>query len=145
MNKMAKVNTETINTRAELNSRQWKLHDYLKVQEDFIPYKVICLDLGYATETTYKANTGGYRLLVDDVQVIRLSDVVNRIPISNRNLGLMYAKTEKEAMVYIKKLHSNGVAKLEIASKLKKKLSLDGQRKLKISKYEKEVVESVLR
>lgn len=133
---------KTIN---QLNSRQWKLHEYLKKQTDYIHLKVICIELGYETPETFKINCGGYRTLVTDIKKIRYCDAIKRIPISDKYNGVKYATTNEELETYFareKKQLDKGYKK---HNKLRRKAGLDGQYVIQFTGNEKPMIETLVK
>lgn len=116
----------------KMNSRQWKLYEFLKGQSQFLSRKEIMLLSGlYEKENT--------RTLTRDLQVIKENPTINRIVITSRN-GIKLAETKEEANMYLER------EKIEILSRLKryyiqsKQYGLDNQTQI-VWNQEKEVIE----
>ena len=116
----------------KMNSRQWKLYEFLKGQSQFLSRKEIMLLSGlYVNENT--------RTLTRDLQVIKENPTINRIVITSRN-GIKLAETKEEANMYLER------EKIEILSRLKryyiqsKQYGLDNQTQI-VWNQEKEVIE----
>ena len=116
----------------KMNSRQWKLYEFLKGQSQFLSRKEIMVLSGlYVNENA--------RTLTRDLQVIKENPTINRIVITSRN-GIKLAETREEANMYLER------EKIEILSRLKryyiqsKQYGLDNQTQIVWNK-EKEVIE----
>ena len=116
----------------KMNSRQWKLYEFLKGQSQFLSRKEIMVLSGlYENENA--------RTLTRDLQVIKENPTINRIVITSRN-GIKLAETKEEANMYLER------EKIEILSRLKryyiqsKQYGLDNQTQIVWNK-EKEVIE----
>lgn len=116
----------------KMNSRQWKLYEFLKSQSQFLSRKEIMVLSGlYVNENV--------RTLTRDLQVIKENPTINRIVITSRN-GIKLAETKEEANMYLER------EKIEILSRLKryyiqsKQYGLDNQTQIVWNK-EKEVIE----
>lgn len=116
----------------KMNSRQWKLYEFLKGQSQFLSRKEIMVLSGlYDSENV--------RTLTRDLQVIKENPTINRIVITSRN-GIKLAETKEEANMYLER------EKIEILSRLKryyiqsKQYGLDNQTQIVWNK-EKEVIE----
>ena len=116
----------------KMNSRQWKLYEFLKGQSQFLSRKEIMALSGlYEKENV--------RTLTRDLQVIKENPTINRIVITSRN-GIKLAETKEEANMYLER------EKIEILSRLKryyiqsKQYGLDNQTQI-VWNQEKEVIE----
>lgn len=114
----------------KLNSRQWKLYEFLKEQNDFILRNEIMKQLGLWENG---------RVLTSDLQAIKTNPTINRILITHRK-GIKLATTQKEADYYLEK------EKIEILSRLKRymqqarQIQLDNQTQI-VWNSEKDTIE----
>jgi len=132
----------------KLNTRQWKLYQYIKeysqngewknrkdIQDDLIEI--------YPRTSKNIFNDSGLRLMTKDIQAINTNNIPHKVILCDSSKGIKMA-TKLE--------YSNILAneKISILSQLKrhnekvKKISLNGQRKLKMTPYQKEQVESLI-
>ena len=116
----------------KMNSRQWKLYEFLKGQSQFLSRKEIMALSGlYEKENV--------RTLTRDLQVIKENPTINRIVITSRN-GIKLAETKEEANMYLER------EKIEILSRLKryyiqsKQYGLDNQTQI-VWNSEKDTIE----
>ena len=92
--------------KKDLNTRQWKLYEFLKEQNKFLSREEIMDQSGlYENETS--------RTLTRDLQALKESDTIKRIIITNRK-GIKIAETKEEADIYLEK------EKVEVLSRLKR-------------------------
>lgn len=90
----------------KLITRQWRLYEFLKEQDDFLSREEIMKQSGlYENENT--------RTLTSDLQAIKEDDTIKRILITNRK-GIKLASTKEEADKYLE------LEKVEILSRLKR-------------------------
>ena len=87
-------------------TRQWKLYEFLKEQNDFLSREEIMDQSGlYENENV--------RLLTSDLQALKENDTIKRILITSRK-GIKFASTKEEADKYLE------LEKVEILSRLKR-------------------------
>jgi len=81
------------------------------------------------------------------IQEIRQSDVLQKIVCSQAGLngGYWIATNEEEITDTLNHLYNRAMEMLKTYSIIKRKARLDGQMRIKMSKYEREVIESILR
>lgn len=116
-----------------MNTRQWKLYEFLKEHMDhYLSRKAIMRLSGlYENETS--------RTLTHDLQVIKENPTINRIIITSRK-GIKIAKTKEEADEYLER------EKIEVLSRLQryylqsKQYGLDKQTQI-VFNSEKGVIE----
>lgn len=114
----------------KMNTRQWKLYEFLKEQNEFISIKEIMNKLGLWENR---------RVLTRDLQVIKENPTINRILITNRK-GIKFASTKVEADIYLEK------EKIEILSRFKRyfkqarQIQLDNQTQI-VWNCEKDTIE----
>lgn len=90
----------------KMNTRQWKLYEFLKEQTTFLSREEIMKQSGlYENENA--------RLLTSDLQSIKENDTIKRILITNRK-GIKIAETKEEADKYLE------LEKIEVLSRLKR-------------------------
>lgn len=116
-----------------MNTRQWKLYEFLKEQMDhYLSRKTIMRLSGLYEEETS-------RTLTHDLQVIKENPTINRILITSRK-GIKIAKTKEEANEYLER------EKIETLSRLKryfiqsKQYGLDNQTQI-VFNAEKDTIE----
>lgn len=116
-----------------MNTRQWKLYEFLKEQMDhYLSRKAIMRLSGLYEEETS-------RTLTHDLQVIKENPTINRIIITSRK-GIKIAKTKEEANEYLER------EKIETLSRLKryfiqsKQYGLDNQTQI-VFNAEKDTIE----
>lgn len=116
-----------------MNTRQWKLYEFLKEQMDhYLSRKAIMRLSGLYEEETS-------RTLTHDLQVIKENPTINRILITSRK-GIKIAKTKEEADEYLER------EKIETLSRLKryfiqsKQYGLDNQTQI-VFNAEKDTIE----
>ncbi len=132
----------------KLNTRQWKLYQYIKEYSQKGEWKnrrEIQKDLWriYPITSQNIFNDSGLRLMTKDIQAINANDIPHKVILCDSSKGIKMA-TKQE--------YSNILAneRISILSQLKrhnekvKKISLNGQRKLKMTPYQKEQVESLI-
>lgn len=90
----------------KMNTRQWKLYEFLKEQSTFLSRDEIMKQSGlYENENA--------RTLTSDLQAIKENDTIKRILITNRK-GIKIAETKEEADKYLE------LEKIEVLSRLKR-------------------------
>lgn len=132
----------------KLNTRQWKLYQYIKeysIKGEWKNRREIQKDLWriYPITSQNIFNDSGLRLMTKDIQAINANDIPHKVILCDSSKGIKMA-TKQE--------YSNILAneRISILSQLKrhnekvKKISLNGQRKLKMTPYQKEQVESLI-
>ena len=118
------------NKPQKMLTRQWKLYEYLKNQDDFVLRSEIMDQLGLWEND---------RLLTADLQAIKTNPIINRILITSRK-GIKLASTKNEADIYLEK------EKIEILSRLKRymqqarQMQLDNQTQI-VWNSEKDTIE----
>ena len=115
--------------RTKMQSRQWRLYEYLKEQDDFRSIPEIMDQLNYDNR----------RLLTADLQAIKVNPTINKILITSR-VGIKLASSKEEADMYLER------EKIEILSRLKryiqqaKQMQLDNQTQI-VWNSEKDTIE----
>ena len=116
--------------KTKMNTRQWKLYEFLKEQDNMISRKEIMDQLGLWENC---------RLLTSDLQAIKENPTINRILITNRK-GIKLAVDKAEADFYLER------EKIEILSRLKRyfkqahQIQLDNQTQI-VWHTEKDTIE----
>ena len=116
--------------KTKMNTRQWKLYEFLKEQDNMISRKEIMDQLGLWENT---------RLLTSDLQAIKVNPTINRILITSRK-GIKLAVDKAEADFYLER------EKIEILSRLKRyfqqshQIQLDNQTQI-VWHTEKDTIE----
>ena len=87
------------------------------------------------------------KTLRDYIESIRNSDTLQKIVCSEsgKHGGYYLATTDEEVYQTLEHLYKRSMQMLKTYSKIKKKYKLDRQYRLKLSKYQKEMYESVMR
>lgn len=116
--------------KTKMNTRQWKLYDFLKEQNSLLSRKEIMDQLGLWENS---------RVLTTDLQRIKENPTINRILITNRK-GIKLAVDEAEANMYL------DLEKIEVLNRLKryfkqaKQIQLDNQTQI-VWNSEKDTIE----
>lgn len=113
----------------ELNSRQWKLYNYLKERGDEWTHAVDIAVNVYGVDGKKFLGSGTQRLISRDIQAINESDVIQKVILSHRTNGIKIAN-EAEFDLYIRKEIMATVRKLMRAKYKAKKGSRDGQMRI---------------
>ena len=87
------------------------------------------------------------KTLRDYIEIIRNSDTLQKIVCreSRKNGGYWIATNDEEVYQTLEHLYKRSMQMLKTYSKIKKKYKLDRQYRLKLSKYQKEMYESIMR
>ena len=87
------------------------------------------------------------KTLRDYIESIRNSDTLQKIVCSEagKNGGYYLATNDEEVYQTLEHLYKRSMQMLKTYSKIKKKYKLDRQYRLKLSKYQKEMYESIMR
>ena len=131
-----------------LNTRQWKLYQYIKsysqnnewknrkdIQDDLI-------DL-YPRTSKNIFNDSGLRLMTKDIQAINANDIPHKVILCDSSKGIKMASKQEYN-------HILANERISILSQLKrhnekvKKISLNGQQKLKMTPYQKIEINSLI-
>lgn len=115
--------------KSELNSRQWKLYEYLKGRGDEWTHAVDIAVNVYGVDGKKFFGSATQRLISSDIQVINESDVIQKVILSHRTNGIKIAN-EAEFDLYIRKEIMAAVRKLMRAKYKAKKGNLDGQMRI---------------
>lgn len=92
---------------AKLNSRQWKLYEYLKQQTEYVSLKKIVENLSSeyeyneASGVTFN-NSKARRILTDDLQAIKENPTIQKVLLTSP-AGIKLAQDEAEAKLYFEK------------------------------------------
>lgn len=92
---------------AKLNSRQWKLYEYLKQQTEYVSLKKIVENLSSeyeyneASGVTFN-NSKARRILTDDLQAIKENPTIQKVLLTSPS-GIKLAQDEAEAKLYFEK------------------------------------------
>ena len=138
-----------IETKSNLNSRQFRLYDYLKNKrlDEWTFQEQIARDLSDlypATENDFEDfhNSTCRHLIGGDIRAINESDYIHK-PILSGARGVKIAN-EQEFDKYIASNIMSAVNRLKRLKKLSEKADKNGQYRLKLSQYQKEVYEAFL-
>lgn len=119
----------------------YEIYDYLKGNavgyENRIKSNKLMEEFGIATNDTLRSY----------IQEIRQSCILQKIVCSQagNNGGYWIATSEEEVEETLKHLYNRAMEMLKTYSKIKNKARLDGQCRIKMSKYEKDEIKSILR
>ncbi len=113
----------------ELNSRQWKLYNFLKERGDEWTHAVDIAVSVYGVSSKNFFGSGTQRLISKDIQAINDSDVIQKVILSHRTNGIKIAN-EAEFDLYMRKEIMAAVRKLMRAKYKAKKGSRDGQMRI---------------
>ena len=94
-----------------------------------------------------KFNIKDNKTLRNYIEIIRNSDTLQKIVCSEsgKNGGYWIATNDEEVYQTLEHLYKRSMQMLKTYSKIKKKYKLDRQYRLKLSKYQKEMYESIMR
>lgn len=119
----------------------YEIYGYLKENavgyENRIKSNKLMEEFGIATNDTLRSY----------IQEIRQSCILQKIVCSQagNNGGYWIATSEEEVEETLKHLYNRAMEMLKTYSKIKNKARLDGQCRIKMSKYEKDEIKSILR
>lgn len=124
-----------------LSSLDYQIHDYLKKNA-----------IGYSKRVKSSVlmkefNINDNKTLRKHIQNIRQDETLQKIVCSEsgKNGGYWIAKNDKEVQETLDHLYNRAMEMLKTYSIIKNKVNLDRQYRLKMTKYEKELIESVMR
>ena len=128
--------------KKELNSRQWRLYDYLKEQDDYKHLKEIVEETGLYGELpeTDINNSTAIRTLKKDIRKLRESGVIQTVIFSCTSRGVKIA-TKEEYKEYSEKKWKAIKKVIKLQALQDKKAGLDGQMRL-VFNQEKPVIEA---
>ena len=140
--KNIKINLKGIfKSNKTLSSLDYQIHDYLKKNS-----------VGYSKRVKSSVlmkefNINDNKTLRKHIQNIRQDETLQKIVCSEsgKNGGYWIAKNDKEVQETLDHLYNRAMEMLKTYSIIKKKANLDRQYRLKMTKYEKELIESVMR
>lgn len=122
----------------KLNTLDWNLYKLLRdeghigLDNTITSTQILALNMGFTTDETVRAS----------IYKIKCSNEIKRIVIASSK-GYALASSEEEAIKYLDSDKKRACKQLKSNYEQRRKLSLNGQRKLKIGKYEKEFVKSI--
>lgn len=119
----------------------YQIYDYLK--KNAIGHEKRVKSSVLMQEFNIKDN----KTLRDYIESIRNSDTLQKIVCSEagKNGGYYLATNDEEVYQTLEHLYKRSMQMLKTYSKIKKKYKLDRQYRLKLSKYQKEMYESIMR
>lgn len=119
----------------------YRIYDYLK--KNALGYEKRVKSRALMKEFNIKDN----KTLRNYIECIRNSDILQKIVCSEagKNGGYWIATTDEEIYQTLEHLYKRSMQMLKTYSKIKKKHKLDRQYRLKLSKYQKEMYESIMR
>lgn len=139
---------EKIEIKSGLNSRQFRLYDYLKEKGDewTTQFQIVneLKDLYHYEEDDFATfhDSQARHQLTKDIRMINESDYLPK-PILSGSKGVKIAN-EIEFDKYIANNIMSAVKRLKRLKKMAQKGDRNGQYKLKLSEYQKEVVEAFI-
>ena len=136
-----------IEVNTGLNSRQWSLYRYLKDKGDqWTKQEQIAADLEhvYIDDDWNKAfhDSKARHQMTADIRAINQSDYIQK-PILSSGKGVKIAN-EKEFDLYIGSNINAVIRRLKRLKKLAQKADNNGQYRLKLSEYQREIYESFI-
>jgi len=128
--------------KKELISRQWRLYDYLKEQDDYKHLKEIVEETGLYGELpeTDINNSAAIRTLKKDIRKLRESGVIQTVIFSCTSRGVKIA-TKEEYEEYSKSVWAAINRRAKLQALQDKKAGLDGQYRL-VFNQEKPIIEA---
>ena len=128
--------------KKELISRQWRLYDYLKEQDDYKHLKEIVEETGLYGELpeTDINNSTAIRALKKDIRALKESGIIQTVILSCTFKGVKIA-TKEEYEDYSKRVWAAINRRAKLQALQDKKAGLDGQYRLVFNK-EKPMVEA---
>ena len=137
-----KINSNNdLKTNKQHSSKTYKIYDYLKKNavgySKRVKSSVLMKEFSINDNKTFRAY----------IQEIRQSEVLQKIVCSEagKNGGYWIATTDKEIEETLEHLYKRAMEMLKTYSIMKKKTGLDGQIRIPLTEYEKDIIESVIR
>lgn len=140
--KNMKINLKGIfKSNKTLSRLDYQIHDYLKKNAVGYSKRV------KSSKLMKEFNINDNKTLRKHIQNIRQDETLQKIVCSEsgKNGGYWIAKNDKEVQDTLDHLYNRAMEMLKTYSIIKKKANLDRQYRLKMTKYEKELIESVMR
>lgn len=130
-----------------LHSRQWALYNYLKTQTDWVTQKEIALALPSVYPCRVEEmqdfhNSAARMAITSDIRTLNESGLIQKVILSNAK-GVKIA-TEEEFDAHIGKMINAAVRRLQRVKKIAEKGNRDGQYKIRLGKYERDVIEAFI-
>ena len=119
----------------------YKIHDYLKNNAVGYENRLKAWQIMKEFDITDNKTFRGY------IEEIRQSPVLQKIICSEagNNGGYWIATSDAEVEATLDHLYKRAMEMLKTYAIIKRKYQLDGQQRLKMTKYEKEIIESIMR
>ena len=119
----------------------YKIHDYLKNNAVGYENRLKAWQIMKEFDITDNKTFRGY------IEEIRQSPVLQKIICSEagNNGGYWVATTDAEVEATLDHLYKRAMEMLKTYAIIKRKYQLDGQQRIKMTKYEKEIIESIMR
>lgn len=141
MKKLRLFNKSILRANKTLSSADYKIYEYLK--------KNAC---GYSkriksSTLMQEFNINDNKTLRQHIQNIRQDETLQKIICSEagKKGGYWIANNEQEIQETLDHLYNRAMEMLKTYSIIKKKVQLDGQYRIKLSKYEREIIKSVMK
>lgn len=141
MKKLRLFNKGVLKANKTLSSVDYKIYEYLK--------KNAC---GYSKRVKSSTlmqefNINDNKTLRKHIQNIRQDETLQKIVCSEsgKNGGYWVANNDKEIQDTLDHLYKRAMEMLKTYETIKRKAKLNGQYRIKFSKYEKEIIESVMK
>ena len=128
--------------KKELISRQWRLYDYLKEQDDYKHLKDIVEETGLYGDLpeTDINNSAAIRTLKKDIRALKESGIIQTVILSCTFKGVKIA-TKEEYEDYSKRIWAAINRRAKLQALQDKKAGLDGQYRL-VFNQEKPIIEA---
>ena len=136
-----KLNKHIFKTNKQHSSLDYKIYDYLK--KNAVGYSKRVKSSTLMKEFDIKDN----KTFRAHIQNIRQSEVLQKIVCSEagKNGGYWIATNDKEIEETLEHLYKRSMEMLKTYSIIQKKTGLDGQIRIPLTEYEKDIIESVIR
>ena len=128
-------------TNKKHSSLDYKIYDYLKKNAVGYSKRV------KSNKLMKEFNINDNKTLRSYIQEIRQSEVLQKIVCSQagKNGGYWIATNDKEIEETLEHLYKRAMEMLKTYSIMKKKTGLDGQIRIPLTEYEKDIIESVIK
>ena len=136
-----KLNKGIFKTNKQHSSLDYKIYDYLKKNavgySKRVKSSILMKEFDIKDNKTFRAH----------IQSIRQSEVLQKIVCSEagKNGGYWIATNDKEIEETLEHLYKRSMEMLKTYSIIQKKTGLDGQIRIPLTEYEKDIIESVIR
>ena len=141
MKKLRLFNKGILKANKTLSSIDYKIYEYLKNNACGYSKRV------KSSKLMQEFNINDNKVLRHHIQSIRQDETLQKIVCSEAGNkgGYWIANNEQEIQETLDHLYKRAMEMLKTYSIIKKKAQLDGQYRMKLSKYEREIIKSVLK